>query len=70
MNLLNAVHAEGFGAVWVTGANAADLRVQAALGIHPPDSLAGFLFVGTPTAPPTPVRRPVLADHVVEWTGS
>ena len=70
MNLLNAVHAEGFGAVWVTGANAADGHVQAALGIHPPDTLAGFLFVGTPTAAPTPVRRAALADHVVEWTGS
>ena len=69
MNLLNAVHAEGFGAVWVTGANAADLRVQAALGIQPPDTLAGFLFVGTPTTPPMPVRRAALADHVVEWTG-
>ncbi len=70
MNLLNAVHVEGFGAIWVTGANAADRHVQAALGLHPPDRLAGFLFVGTPAAPPTPVRRAALADHVVEWTGS
>ena len=69
MNLLNAVHAEGFGAIWVTGANAADPRVQAALGLHPPDTLAGFLFVGTPTTAPTPVRRAALADHVVDWTG-
>ena len=70
MNLLNAFHAEGLGAVWGTWANAADGHVQAALGIHPPDTLAGFLFVGTPTAAPTPVRRAALADHVVEWTGS
>ena len=70
MNLLNAVHAEGFGAIWVTGANASDPHVQAALGIHAPDLLAGFLFVGTPAAPPAPARRALLADHVVEWTGS
>ena len=69
MNLLNAVHAEGFGAIWVTGANAADPRVQAALGLHPPDTLAGFLFVGTPATAPAPVRRAALADHVVDWTG-
>lgn len=70
MNLLNAIHAEGFGAIWVTGANAYDRQVQAALGFTPPHSLAGFLFVGTPREPAVLVRRPALADHVTDWTGA
>ncbi len=69
MNLLNAIHAEGFGAIWVTGANAYDPSVQAALGFTAPDRLIGFLFVGTPDAPPKAAARPALADHVSEWTG-
>ena len=67
MNLLNAIHACGFGAIWVTGANAYDPLVQAGLGFEAPDTLAGFLFVGTPAEQPTPVPRPSLAGHVIDW---
>ncbi len=69
MNLLNAIHALGFGAIWVTGAHAYDPAVAASLGLHPPDSLAGFLFVGTPAAQRRFAPRPDLTDHVVEWSG-
>jgi nitroreductase len=69
MNLLNAVHAADFGAIWVTGANAYDATVLQALGFRPPHRLAGFLFVGTPLELPASARRPSLADHVREWTG-
>jgi nitroreductase len=69
MNLLNAIHALGFGGVWVTGANAYDPAVAAALGLHAPDCLAGFMFVGTPAEQPRPVRRPELTAHVQDWTG-
>ena len=69
MNLLNAIHALGFGAIWVTGPNAYDASVAASLGLHPPDSLAGFLFVGTPAEKQHFAPRPDLTDHVVEWTG-
>ncbi len=70
MNLLNAIHAMGFGAIWVTGANAYDPVVAAALGLHAPDCLAGFLFVGTPETRPAPSPRPELADHVLDWSGA
>ncbi len=69
MNLLNAIHASGFGAIWVTGANAYDPRVQAGLGFVAPDTLAGFLFVGTPAHGLPEVTRPALAGHVTEWAG-
>ncbi len=69
MNLLNAVHAQGFAGIWVTGANAFDPAVATALGFPPPHRLAGFLYVGTrEDALPPPPPRPALADHVTEWT--
>ncbi len=69
MNMLNAIHALGYGGVWLTGANAFDDRVVAALGLEPGDKLAGFLFVGTPAAAPIAPRRPAVADHTIEWAG-
>jgi nitroreductase len=70
MNMLNAIHALGFGGIWVTGANAYDPQVAAALGFAAPDRLLGFLFVGTPLDPPAPQHRPDIDAHVVEWTGA
>jgi len=69
MNMLNAIHALGYGGIWVTGANVYDRRVNQALGLSWPDRLAGFLFVGTPQGAPRPVRRPALSEHLSEWTG-
>lgn len=69
MNMLNAAHALGFGGVWLTGANAYDPAVVAALGLEPTDKLAGFLFLGTPRSEPLATRRPELANHVIEWAG-
>ncbi len=70
MNMLNALHALGYGGVWLTGANSFDPAVVKALGLDETDKLAGFLFVGTPKSAPLATRRPTLADHVVEWQPS
>ncbi|WP_041249609.1 nitroreductase family protein [Gluconacetobacter diazotrophicus] len=70
MNVLNALHATGFGGVWVTGDMTYDPAVAAALGFAAPHRLAGFLFVGTPdSARPVPTRRPV-GGYVAEWHGT
>ncbi|MBB2203167.1 nitroreductase family protein [Gluconacetobacter tumulisoli] len=70
MNVLDALHATGFGGVWVTGDMAYDPAVASALGFDAPHRLAGFLFVGTPDpARPVPRRWPVV-DYVAEWQGS
>lgn len=70
MNVLNALHATGFGGVWVSGDVAYDPELAAELGFPAPHRLAGFLFVGTPQAGATgPKRRPV-DDYVAQWTGA
>lgn len=67
MNLLNAAHALGYGAMWVTGPNAYDPTVAEALGFHAPDRLVGFVYVGTPPADMGAVERPEPAAHMAEW---
>ncbi|MFT8789223.1 nitroreductase [Komagataeibacter saccharivorans] len=69
MNILNALHATGFGGVWVSGDVAYDPEFAAELGFPAPHKLAGFLFVGTPKAGAAgPTRRPV-DGYVAQWTG-
>jgi nitroreductase len=50
MNILNAAHALGFGAKWVTGANCYDAEFRAAFGLGESDRLIGFIHLGTPLA--------------------
>jgi nitroreductase len=68
MNMLNAAHMLGYGGMWVTGANAYDPQVAAALGLEAPSRLIGFLALGTPKPGPT-FARPSREAHVREWRG-
>lgn len=68
MNMLNAAFALGYGGKWITGPNSYDPAVAAALGLHAPSRLAGFLYLGRPMEGP-PVTRPALADHRTDWHG-
>jgi len=66
MNLLNAFHAQGFGAIWLTGPNAYDAELVAELGINAPQRCLGFVYVGSSTEPSRP--RPVDQQLIVsEW---
>ncbi len=67
MNILNAVHALGFGAKWVTGANCYDAEFRASMGLDESDRLIGFIHVGTPLDGPPPQDRPNPDDFVAEW---
>jgi nitroreductase len=70
MNVLNAAHALGYGAKWVTPGPVYDRDFNAALGFTWPDRLVGILFIGTKPQEPMPVTpRPARADHVREWLG-
>lgn len=67
MNFLNAIDAQGFGAMWVSGPALGDAAVKAALGFAAEDALLGWIYVGTPPAErPRPVR-PAPAGFWRSW---
>ena len=68
MNVLNAAHALGFAAMWVTGRNSYDPFVNETLGFRAPDRLLGFVYLGTPKENAKPVQRPVREDFVRAWS--
>jgi nitroreductase len=67
MNILNAIHAMGYGAKWVTGANCYDPEFKKDFGLDPTDQLIGFIHVGTSKENPTEPERPDAAQFMVEW---
>ncbi|SAL33825.1 nitroreductase family protein [Caballeronia sordidicola] len=67
MNMLNAVHAMGFGGFWATGADSYEPGMHRALGLADNDRLLGFLFVGTPPQGVRAVERPSSEAYVTEW---
>ena len=67
--LLIAAAAAGFGANWLTEWCAYDDIVMHALGLGEGEKVAGFVYVGTATAPLEERDRPELGDIVSNWTG-
>jgi nitroreductase len=67
LNMLNAIHALGYGGFWATGPDSYEARLHDALGFAPNELLLGFLFVGTPKNPGKPRARPARSAHVREW---
>lgn len=68
-SILLALQALGYGAIWRTGPMSYHDQVKAAFGLRPRDSIVGFLYVGTPAAPPPQLPRPVAEAHVQTWDG-
>jgi nitroreductase len=68
MNILNAVHALGFAAKWVTGANCYDPEFKREFGLAGTDQLIGFIHIGTPLEAAPSSGRPDPAEFVVEWS--
>ncbi len=71
MNLLNAFHALGYGAIWLTGPNAYDPQVAQSLQFAADERSLGFVYVGTVASSnksPAP-RRLEHAGAVRDWTG-
>jgi nitroreductase len=64
MTFLTAAQAMGFAAQWLTGAAAYDDRVKARLGGTEEDEIAGFIYIGTASEPPSERPRPALEDIV------
>lgn len=65
--LLNAALASGWGANWLSGWASHDREFMSrGLGLSPQESIAGFIHIGTETAPPPDRPRPDL-DTKTEW---
>ncbi len=71
MNLLNAFHAQGFGAIWLTGANAYDPQIAHALQFAADERCLGFVYVGSlpGTERVLAPRRLEHATAVRDWAG-
>lgn len=68
-NLLNAAHALGYAAQWITEWPAYNDNVKRALGHDPAEHIVGFVYIGTPTETPTERRRALLEDVATWWRG-
>lgn len=67
--ILLGLHAEGFAAMWRTGAPAYDPEVKQALGLRAEDHIVGFLYAGTAMQDAPSITRPSPERHVEHWTG-
>lgn len=63
-SLLLGAHAMGFGGCWLTEWPAFDARARKALGLSESEQIAGFVYLGTATAPAIERARPELATRV------
>lgn len=68
MNLLNAIHAQGFVGSWLTAWPAFNDNVRDAFG-GPEDRIAGFIFIGSPGKPLEERPRPDFDAVVSHWNG-
>jgi nitroreductase len=67
LSLVNAAEAAGFSGHWLTGWMARDPDfLRAALGIGAPQTVAGFVHLGTPKGQPAERPRPDLAA-ITDW---
>ena len=66
-NLLIAAGAMGYGANWITDWYSYDDQARAVLGVQPHETIAGFIYLGTPAEPPQERDRPDYAARVSWW---
>ena len=57
-NLLLALHAKGFGAMWRTGDAVYDQNVKLALGLSASEHIVGLVYTGTPATAARRIERP------------
>lgn len=67
MNFLNALDAQGFGAMWLSSAALGEAAVKRALGFAETDALLGWIYAGTPTADRPRPARPAPDAFLRDW---
>lgn len=68
-NIMLAANAQGYGAMWKTGAPAYDAVVKQALGLAAEDDVVGFIYLGKQVGGGIQAPRPQVADYVSVWGG-
>ncbi len=66
-NLCLAANALGYGTCWLTEWYSFNAAVSKSLGLAENERVAGFVYIGTDTAPQDDRERPALADIVTHW---
>jgi nitroreductase len=66
-NLCLAANALGYGTCWITEWYSFSEAVKKALGLAANERVAGFVYIGTDSAPQEDRERPALADIVTRW---
>jgi nitroreductase len=64
MNMLVAAYAMGYAGSWLTNWFSFDREVLSAFGLAEDERMAGFVHLGTPTAPINDRDRPVMSELV------
>jgi nitroreductase len=67
MNLMHAVSALGYGAIWLSGWAAYDPAALRILGVRSEEKVAGIIPIGTPIERPQDRPRPALEEFVTVW---
>ncbi|HTU59051.1 MAG TPA: nitroreductase [Polyangiales bacterium] len=68
-NILLALFARGYSAMWRTGGPAYDEDVKRAFGLRAEDALVAFIYAGTPKQPAPDMHRPSPDDFARDWSG-
>lgn len=66
-NLCLAANALGYGTCWLTEWYSFSAGIHKALGLADNERIAGFVYIGTDSAPQEDRERPNLADIVTHW---
>jgi len=69
MTMLIGAYAMGYAGSWLTNWFSFDREVLTEFGLDADERVAGFVHIGTPTAPISDRDRPVMAD-IVSYFGS
>lgn len=67
-NMLLTLHAQGFAAMWRTGALVESPQLKAAFGLSADDEIAGLVYIGSPAKAMTPRQPLVVADFLQHWS--
>ena len=68
-NILLALFARGYSAMWRTGGPAYDEDVKRAFGLRAEDALVAFIYAGTAKQPAPAMHRPSPDDFTRDWSG-